>query len=57
MKKQGRERYCEASLSQLNEVSNWIERYRQLWDRQFSRLDDLLVEMKAAKTRKKNKNN
>lgn len=52
IKKQGRERYCEARLGQLNEVSQWIERYRQLWDKQFSRLDDLLVEMKG-KTRKK----
>lgn len=52
IKKQGRERYCEARLGQLNEVSQWIERYRQLWDRQFGRLDDLLEEMKE-KTRKK----
>lgn len=52
IKKQGRERYCEASLDQLNEVSQWIERYRRLWDRQFGRLDDLLEEMKG-KTRKR----
>ena len=52
IKKQGRERYCEARLGQLNEVSQWIERYRQLWDMQFSRLDDLLDVMKG-KTRKK----
>ncbi|MBN9380970.1 MAG: winged helix-turn-helix transcriptional regulator [Chitinophagaceae bacterium] len=52
IKKQGRERYCEVRLGQLNEVSQWIERYRQLWDRQFGRLDDLLEEMKE-KTRKK----
>lgn len=52
IKKRGRERYCEARLGQLNEVSQWIERYRQLWDMQFSRLDDLLEEMKG-KTRKK----
>ncbi|HVW58669.1 MAG TPA: metalloregulator ArsR/SmtB family transcription factor [Puia sp.] len=52
IKKQGRERHCEARLGQLNEVSQWIERYRQLWDRQFSRLDDLLDEMKG-KTRKR----
>jgi DNA-binding transcriptional ArsR family regulator len=46
IKKQGRERYCEASLQQLNEVSNWIEKYRQLWEEKFSRLDDLLDKMK-----------
>ena len=47
IKKQGRERYCEASLQQLGEVSNWIERYRKLWQEQFNALDDLLEEYKA----------
>ncbi|MDB5089581.1 MAG: ArsR family transcriptional regulator [Mucilaginibacter sp.] len=46
VKKQGRERYCEASLQQLNEVSIWIEKYRQLWEVKFNRLDDLLDKMK-----------
>ena len=46
VKKQGRERYCEASLQQLNEVSNWIEKYRQLWEEKFTRLDDLLDKIK-----------
>jgi DNA-binding transcriptional ArsR family regulator len=46
IKKQGRERYCEASLQQLNEVSNWIEKYRQLWAEKFDKLDDLLDKMK-----------
>src|SRR5256885_10051940 len=55
IKKQGRERYCEASLQQLNEVSEWIERYRRLWDYQFNKLDDLLEEMKTkSRSRKKN---
>ena len=47
IKKQGRERYCETSLQQLGEVSNWIERYRKLWQEQFNALDDLLEEYKA----------
>jgi len=47
IKKQGRERYCEASLQQLGEVSNWIEQYRELWQKQFNKLDDLLEEYKA----------
>jgi DNA-binding transcriptional ArsR family regulator len=28
---QGRERYCEARLSKLNEVSDWVEKYRVFW--------------------------
>jgi len=46
IKKQGRERYCEASLQQLNEVSTWIEKYRLLWAEKFDRLDGLLNKMK-----------
>ncbi|SHM79239.1 ArsR/SmtB family transcription factor [Mucilaginibacter sp. OK098] len=46
IKKQGRERYCEASLQQLNEVSIWIEKYRLLWAEKFDRLDNLLDKMK-----------
>jgi len=53
IKKQGRERYCEARLRQLNEVSDWIERYRRLWDEQFEALDDVLEELKAKERKKK----
>ena len=31
IKQQGRERYCEANLQSLNEVSKWIEQYRVFW--------------------------
>ena len=44
---QGRERYCEVQLQQLNEVNNWIEQYRVLWDQKFDKLDNLLAGMKA----------
>ena len=50
IKKQGRERYCEVRLQQLNEVSDWIERYRKLWDEKFDALDNLLDKLQ-------NKNN
>jgi DNA-binding transcriptional ArsR family regulator len=46
MKKQGRERYCEAKLGQLNEVSQWIEQYRKLWADKFDRMDEILEELK-----------
>src|SRR5215469_11068156 len=32
----------------LEEASRWLEGYRQFWEAQFSRLDGLLNEMKAA---------
>jgi len=38
---QGRERYCEVRFDKLNEVSDWLEKYRQLWEQRFDRLDDI----------------
>ncbi|MBI5352029.1 MAG: winged helix-turn-helix transcriptional regulator [Chloroflexi bacterium] len=42
---QGRERYCEARFDRLNEVNDWIEKYRLLWEQRFDRLDDILLEL------------
>lgn len=52
IKKQGRERYCEVKLQQLNEVSDWIEQYRKLWDGRFSKLDNLLDELQNKQEKK-----
>jgi DNA-binding transcriptional ArsR family regulator len=49
MKKVGRERYCEARLQQLDEVSKWVEQYRKSWEERYNRLDRLLIRMKAKK--------
>lgn len=46
---QGRERYCEVRFDRLNEVSDWIEQYRQLWEDRFNRLDEVLEKMKKEK--------
>lgn len=43
---QGRERYVEARFDKLNEVTQWVEQYRQIWEERFNRLDDLLEQMK-----------
>ena len=52
IKKQGRERYCEAKLQQLNDVSDWIEQYRKLWEGKFDALDNLLDQLKTKDKRK-----
>jgi DNA-binding transcriptional ArsR family regulator len=49
IKKQGRERYCEAKLQQLNQVSDWVEQYRTLWAQRFDSLDNLLNRLKTKK--------
>ena len=46
---QGRERYVEARFDKLNEVTDWIEEYQQIWEARFNRLDDLLEQMKKEK--------
>ena len=50
IRQQGRERYCEAKLDVLSEVSDWVEQYRQLWNVKFNSLDKYLN-----KIQKKNK--
>jgi DNA-binding transcriptional ArsR family regulator len=47
IKKQGRERFCEAKLQKLDEVSVWAERYRMLWAEKFDELDQLLYKLKT----------
>jgi DNA-binding transcriptional ArsR family regulator len=42
---QGRERYCEAKLDNLREVSEWVEKSRQLWEGRLDRLDEYLKEI------------
>lgn len=39
MKQQGRERYCEAKLDKLGEVSDWIGQYRQFWENKLDSLE------------------
>jgi len=49
IKKQGRERFCEARLQPLNEVAEWAEQYRRLWAGRFDALDKLLVDIQSKK--------
>jgi DNA-binding transcriptional ArsR family regulator len=43
IKQHGRERYCEAQLHKLNEVSKWIEQYRVFWTRKLDALEHFLT--------------
>lgn len=42
----GRVRTCRLGASRLEEEMEWIERYRQLWDARFDRLDEVVDELK-----------
>ena len=47
IKQQGRERFCEAKLDQLNEVTTWVEKSRKLWVNRFEKLDKYLEEIQT----------
>ena len=42
IKQQGRERYCEANLESLAQVSQWIEQYRVFWTNKLDALVNFL---------------
>ena|SRR5689334_11254687 len=46
---QGRERYCEAKLDGLNEVSVWIEQYRKSWEMKLDNLERYLAKIQKTK--------
>lgn len=55
IKQQGRERYCEAKLEKLNEVSKWIEQYRQFWESKLDALEIYLQQLQKEKKHGKRK--
>jgi DNA-binding transcriptional ArsR family regulator len=48
----GRERLCEARLQKLNEVSHWVEQYRQFWEQKLDALEEYLEQLQKQKTKK-----
>jgi DNA-binding transcriptional ArsR family regulator len=51
IKQRGRERFCEAKLEKLNDVSVWVEQYRQYWE---SKFDTLELYLDTLQKKKKN---
>lgn len=42
VRKDGRERYCEARLDKLNEVAQWVEQYRMFWESKVDAMEKYL---------------
>lgn len=42
VRKEGRERFCQANLHQLQQVSAWIEQYRHFWEDKLDALESFL---------------
>ena len=49
IKRHGRERYCEAKLGKLNEVSSWVDQYRKYWETKFNALEKYLDKLQKEK--------
>lgn len=55
VRQQGRERYCEAQLEQLNEVAEWIGQYKQFYERKLDKLELYLKKLQKNKKHGKSK--
>jgi DNA-binding transcriptional ArsR family regulator len=56
MKQEGRERFCEARLEKLNEVSEWVEQYHKFWTERFDKLEVYLTELQTKNKKQGTKN-
>jgi len=55
MRQEGRERFCDAQLGKLNEVSDWVEQYRQFWNTKLDALERYLEELQSDNKQPKKK--
>ncbi|WP_114937227.1 ArsR/SmtB family transcription factor [Mucilaginibacter endophyticus] len=55
IRQQGRERYCQADLKQLKQVTDWAEQYRQFWTQKLDALDVFLTNEQNTDNQKNNK--
>lgn len=55
IRQQGRERFCEAKLEGLSEVSDWVNQYRKVWEERLDSLEAYLKEIQQTKKKKHGK--
>ncbi|HVV02756.1 MAG TPA: metalloregulator ArsR/SmtB family transcription factor [Puia sp.] len=49
IRKEGRERFCQADLKKLKQVSDWTDRYREFWTKKLDDLEEFLEKEKKKK--------
>ena len=47
VKKQGRERFCQAKLDKLSEVSGWVDECRKHWNLTLDSMEEYLQELQS----------
>jgi DNA-binding transcriptional ArsR family regulator len=55
VRQEGRDRYCEARLERLGEVSAWVEQYRQHYEGKLDSLENYLEKIKKQRHGKQKK--
>jgi len=50
IRQEGRERFCDANLNALAEVSHWVAPYRRFWTKKFDALENFLGREQATTT-------
>lgn len=51
----GRERYCQAKLDKLQQISLWAEQYREHWDKRLNSLESYLDKLQKQRKNAKRK--
>ena len=49
IKKQGRERFCQARLDKLSEVIGWVEECRKYWNQTLDSMENYLEQLQSKK--------
>jgi len=57
IKKQGRERYCQAHLEKLSQVTGWVEECRKYWNQTLDSMETYLDQLQSKKEPYVNKRN
>lgn len=52
IQQQGRERHCFIQPEKLDEVSDWLDNFKNAWDHRLSKLDKVLDQLKKNKKKK-----
>jgi DNA-binding transcriptional ArsR family regulator len=55
LKQLGRERYCEAQLKKLGEVSHWVDQYKQHFEQKLDSLEKYLDKLQKQRKHAKRK--
>lgn len=47
IEQKGRERYCEIKMEKLTEVTDWVARYKKIWEERFDALELYLQQLQG----------